>query len=136
MGYLFVLGYVLIIGLATFFMKVGLKVMSPYQLNFLMGIGMLLTGIPALLIAQKSFKLPPKDLPLGFLIGAMMATGSLLYVLAFNKLNASVATVLASVYVVVVILLSWIFLKERMDAVKIFGLALTFIGTAILVFKS
>jgi drug/metabolite transporter (DMT)-like permease len=136
MGYLFVLAYVVLVGIATFLMKTGLKTLSPYQLNFLMGIGMLLTGIPALLIAHKTFKMPVKELPLGLLIGVMMAAGSIFYVLAFSKLNASVAAVLASAYVIVVIVLSWIFLKESMDAVKIAGLALTFIGVALLTLRS
>lgn len=135
MGYLFVLGYVLIIGLATFLMKVSLKSLSPYQLNFLMAIGMFITGVPALLIAHRTFKMPSKELPLGLLIGVMMATGSILYVLAFNKLNASVAAVLATTYVLLVILLSWIFLKESMDMVKILGLGLTFLGIAILTLR-
>jgi drug/metabolite transporter (DMT)-like permease len=136
MGYLFVLGYVIVVGLATFLMKIGLKSLSPYQLNFLMGVGMLLTGVPALLIAHRSFKLPVKELPLGLLIGIMMAGGSILYVLAFNKLPAAVAAVLASAYIVVVILLSWVFLKESMDFVKIAGLALTFFGVLLLTYRS
>ncbi len=130
------LGYVVLVGIATFLMKVGMKNLSPYQLNFLMGIGMLITGVPALLIAHKSFKIPIKELPIGMLIGIMMATGSILYVLAFNKLPAAVAAVLASAYVVVVIILSWIFLKESMDATKIAGLLLTFTGVLLLTYKS
>jgi drug/metabolite transporter (DMT)-like permease len=136
MGYLFVTGYILLVGVATFLMKVGLKTLSPYQLNFLMGIGMLLTGIPALLIAHKSLKLPVKEVPMGLLIGVMMATGSILYVLALNKLSASVASVLAATYLTVVIVLSWLFLKESFDAIKILGIALTFIGALLLTLRS
>lgn len=136
MGYLFILGYVLIIGVATFLMKVSLKSLSPYQLNFLMGIGMLITGIPALLIAHRTFKMPVKDLPVGFAIGIMMATGSILYVLALNKLSASVASVLAATYVAVVIVLSWLFLKESFDAIKIAGVALTFVGVLLLTYRA
>ncbi len=136
MGYLFNLGYIIIVGLATFLMKTSLKTLSPYQLNFLMGIGMLLTGIPALLIAHKTLRIPQKELPLGLLIGVMMAVGSLLYVLAFNKLSASVAAVLATLYVAVVIVLSWIFLKEGFDLVKVAGLVLAFVGTALLTLRS
>lgn len=136
MGYLFVLGYVVLVGLATFLMKTSLKTLSPYQLNFLMGVGMFITGIPALLIAHKSFRIPASDLPMGMLIGTMMAVGSILYVLAFDKLPAGVAAVLASAYVLVVIVLSWIFLKESMDASKVLGLVLTFAGVAILTYKS
>jgi drug/metabolite transporter, DME family len=136
MGYLFVLGYILLVGVATFLMKVSLKALSPYQLNFLMGIGMLLTGVPALLIAHKTFKMPIKDLPAGIAIGTMMALGSILYVLALNKLPASVASVLAATYVAVVIVLSFIFLKESFDAIKIAGIILTFIGALLLTYKS
>ena len=136
MGYLFVLGYIIIVGFATFLMKFSMKSLSPYQLNFLMGIGMLLTGIPALLIAQKSFKIPAKELPIGFAIGMMMAIGSILYVLALNKLSASVASVLAATYVAVVVLLSAIFLKEKFDLIKVLGLALTFIGALLLTYKA
>lgn len=136
MGYLFILGYIVLVGVATFLMKVSLKSLSPYQLNFLMGIGMLITGIPALLIAHKSFKLPAKEVPIGFLIGVMMAAGSILYVLALNKLSASVASVLAATYVAVVIVLSWLVLKENFDAIKIAGIVLTFIGALLLTYKT
>lgn len=136
MGYLFVLGYILIIGFATFLMKVSLKSLTPYQLNFLMGIGMLITGIPALLIAQRSLKIPGKELPIGFAIGIMMAVGSILYVLALNKLSAAVASVLAATYVAVVVVLAAIFLKEKFDLIKVLGLALTFTGALMLTYKS
>jgi len=136
MGYLFIVGYILIVGVASFLMKVSLKSLTPYQLNFLMGIGMLITGIPALLIAQRSFKIPTKELPLGLLIGTMMAVGSLFYVLAFNKLEASVAAILATLYVAVIVLLSWIFLKESFDLVKVVGLILAFVGTALLTLRA
>ncbi len=136
MGMIFIAGYILLVGIATFLMKVGLKTLTPYQMNFLMGIGMLLTGIPALLLAQKSFKIPAKELPLGILIGIMMAGGSIFFVLAVNKMSVSVASVLAATYVAIVALLSWIFLKESFDAVKLLGLILTFAGALVLTYKS
>jgi len=136
MGYLFVFGYVILVGVATFLMKVSLKSLSPYQLNFLMGLGMLATGIPALLIAQHSFKMPVKDLPAGIAIGVMMAIGSILYILALNKLTASVASVLAATYVGVVVILSILFLKESFDLVKVIGILLTFAGSLLLIYKS
>jgi drug/metabolite transporter (DMT)-like permease len=136
MGYLFILGYVVIVGSATFLMKVGLKTINPYQLNFLMGLGMLITGVPALLIADRSFKLPIKELPLGLSIGVMMAVGSLLYVLAFNKLAAGIASVLAISYVLVVIILSFVFLKESITLPKVFGILLTLLGVGLLTLSS
>src|SRR5476651_1475847 len=131
MGYLFVLGYVLLVGIATFLMKASLKTLNPYQLNFLMGIGMIITGIPALLIADKSFKLPIKELPLGMLIGIMMAGGSILYVLAFNKLPVGVAAVLATTYVLVAIVLSVFFLKEGVTGPKVLGIIFTLVGVGL-----
>lgn len=133
---MFILGYVLLVGLGTFLMKVGLKTLSPYQLNFLMGIGMFLTGVPALLIAHKTFRMPVKELPMGILIGVMMAAGSILYVLALNKLSASVASVLAATYVSVVIILSWLVLKESFDVIKVAGIVFTFIGALLLTYKA
>ena len=135
MGYIFVVGYILLVGIATFLMKVSLKNLSPYQLNFLMGIGMMITGIPALLIAHRTFKMPAKEVPIGLLIGTMMAVGSILYVLALSKLSASVASVLAATYVGVVIILSWLLLKESFDAIKVVGILLTFIGALLLTYK-
>lgn len=136
MGYVFIFGYILLVGIATFLMKVGLKTLSPYQMNFLMGIGMLLTGLPALWLAQKSLKVPVKELPLGLGIGVAMAVGSILFVLALYKLSASVASVLAATYVSVVVILSLLFLKESFDDVKVLGLALTFIGALLLTVKA
>ena len=126
----------MLVGVATFLMKASLKTLTPYQLNFLMGIGMLITGLPALWLARKSFKLPTKEIPVGLAIGLMMAVGSILYVLALNKLSASVASVLAASYVAVVVILSLIFLKESMDLVKIGGLTLVFVGVLLLTYKS
>ena len=136
MGYFFILGYIVFVGVATFLMKVGLKTMTPYQMNFLMGIGMLITGIPALLLAQKSFKLPSKEIPMGLLIGVMMSIGSIFFVLAVNKLPVSIASVLAATYVALVVVLSWIFLKESFDAIKILGIILTFAGALLLTYRS
>ena len=96
---------------------------------------MIITGIPALLIADRSFKLPVKELPLGLLIGVMMAGGSILYVLAFNKLPAGVASVLATTYVLVVIVLSVFFLKESVTVPKVLGIIFTLVGVGLLSFK-
>lgn len=136
MGYLFIVGYIVLVGIATFLMKIGLKNLSPYQLNFLMGIGMFVTGLPALLIAHKTLRMPTKELPLGLAIGIMMAGGSILYVLAMDKLPASIAAVLATIYVLVVVLLSWVFLKEGFDLIKVLGILFTFVGAALLVWRA
>lgn len=136
MGYLFLLFYVLLVGVATFLAKSSLKSLDPYQLNLLMGIGMLIIGAIAIWLANKSFRVPSKELPIGIAIGSMMSAGSVFYVLALNKLSASVASVIAASYVGVVIVLSWIFLKESMDWIKITGLIVTVAGIFILSYKA
>jgi drug/metabolite transporter (DMT)-like permease len=136
MGYVFIAGYILLVGIGTFLMKVSLKTLSPYQLNFLMGLGMLITGIPALWLAHKTFKMPIKELPAGFLIGTMMALGSILFVLAMDKLTVSVASVLAATYVIVAVILSAVILKEGFDTIKILGIVLTLAGALLLTYKS
>jgi drug/metabolite transporter (DMT)-like permease len=97
---------------------------------------MFITGLPALLIAHKTLRMPAKELPVGLAIGIMMAGGSILYVLALNKLTASVASVLAATYVGLVVILSLVFLKESFDLLKIIGIVLTFAGSLLLVYKS
>lgn len=136
MGYLYVLGYILLVGIGTFLMKVSLKNLTPYQLNFLIAIGMFFISVPALLLAQRSLKMPVKEVPMGFLIGLMMAGGSVLFTLAVSKMSPSVASVLVGLYVVVVVVLSWLFLKESFDWIKVVGLVFAFAGTAILTFRS
>lgn len=73
---------------------------------------------------------------MGLLIGVMMAIGSILYVLALNRMPASIAAVLATIYVLVVVVLSVVFLKEGFDYIKVLGIILTFAGVALLTWKS
>jgi len=136
MGWIFLWGYVGLIGVATFLMKYAMKDLSPYQINFLMALGMLVTGVPALLIADTSLKLPLKGLALGSGLGLMMALGSILYLLALNKLPAGLVAVVAISYVMIVIVLSAIVLHEQFTAFKLAGIALTMIGVAMLTLRS
>jgi drug/metabolite transporter (DMT)-like permease len=131
-GFLFLLGYILLIGVASFLQKFAMKELSPYQLNFFMFIGMFLTAIPALLIAQKSVAVPMQSAPLGLLIGLLMALGSLSYVLAIARLPVGLAASIASSYLIVVVVLSLMFLHEPMSLAKGVGLALTIVGVTIL----
>lgn len=117
-------------------MKFAMKDLSPYQINFLMAIGMLVTGVPALLYFDKSLKIPLKGLALGGGLGLMMAVGSVLYLLALNKLPAGLVSVIAISYVIIVIVLSMVFLHERMDAIKLIGMILTIVGVGLLTLRS
>ncbi len=136
MGYLYLLGYILVIGVGTFLMKYGMKYLDAYQMNFLMAIGMLVITVPVLLITNKTLRIPKAGLAIGSVIGLAMALGSIFFVLAIGKLPAGLTAAIATAYVLVVVLLSVIILKESLDAVKLIGIILTVAGVALISLKS
>src|SRR5205807_9676776 len=131
-GFAFLLGYIVLVGVASFLQKFSMKELSPYQINFLMAIGMLVTAVPALWIEQGSLLVPLKSLPLGGPIGLAMALGSISYVLALSKLPVGTAAAISTSYIVLVVLLSRIFLSESLSWLKIVGILLTIVGVALL----
>ena len=131
-GFLFLLGYILMVGGASFLQKVAMKDLSPYQLNFFMFVGMLVTAPAAVWLAHRSVSFPTQSVPLGLLIGLLMGIGSLSYVLAIARLPVGAAASISASYLVVVVALSAIFLHEPMSLVKVAGIALTLAGVAIL----
>jgi drug/metabolite transporter (DMT)-like permease len=132
MGALYLAGYIVSIGVATFLLKYVSDDLSPYQINFLMAVGMIVIGVPALLVAERTLALPRAGLPLGGLVGLLMAAGSILYVLAIAELPVGLASAIATSYVVLVVVLSRIVLHESLSAAKVLGLALTIGGVALL----
>lgn len=131
-GLAFLLGYIVMVGVASFLQKFSMKQLNPYQVNFLMAIGMLVTALPALWLKQGSLKVPIKALPLGAPIGLLMALGSISYVLALSELPVGTAAGISTSYVVLVVLLSWVFLNEPVSWLKLIGIVLTITGVALL----
>lgn len=131
-GFAYLLGYIVMVGVASFLQKFSMKELNPYQVNFLMAIGMLVTAVPALWLKQGDLAVPVKSLPLGAPIGLLMALGSISYVLALSKLPVGTAAAISTSYVVLVVLLSWVFLHENLSWMKIIGILLTVIGVAML----
>src|SRR5947208_14939682 len=76
-GFGFLFGYIVLVGTASFLEKFSMRQLNPYQVNFLMAIGMAVTAVPALWIKQGSLTMPTKALPLGAPIGLLMALGSI-----------------------------------------------------------
>src|SRR2546421_11530531 len=72
-GFAFLLGYIVLVGTASFLEKFSMKQLNPYQVNFLMAIGMAVTAVPALWVKQGSLTVPTKGFPLGAPIGLLMA---------------------------------------------------------------
>lgn len=131
-GFGFLAGYVVMVGVASFLEKFSMKQLNPYQVNFLMAIGMAVTAVPALWIKQGNLTVPTKTLPLGAPIGLLMAVGSICFVLSLSKLPVGVASAISTSYVLLVLFLSWFFLNETMSWMKIAGTALTLGGVALL----
>ena len=134
-GYAFLLGYVVLVGVASFLQKFGMKQLNPYQINFLMAVGMLVTAVPALWLTQGSLTVPAKALPLGAPIGLLMSLGSISYVLALSKLPVGTAAAISTSYVVLVVVLSRVVLGESLSWPKIAGILLTTAGVALLSFE-
>src|SRR6266487_229627 len=131
-GFAFLLGYIVLVGVASFLQKFSMKQLNPYQINFLMAVGMLVTATPALWIKQGSLTVPTKALPLGAPIGLLMALGSICFVLSLAKLPVGMATAISTSYVVLVVLLSRLFLHESVGWMKTGGIALTITGVTLL----
>jgi drug/metabolite transporter (DMT)-like permease len=131
-GFAYLLGYIVLVGVASFLQKFGMKQLNPYQINFLMALGMLVTAVPALWIKQGDLTVQVKSLPLGAPIGLLMALGSISYVLALSKLPVGTAAAISTSYIVLVVLLSRIFLDESLSWMKIIGICLTIIGVGLL----
>ena len=131
-GFGFLASYVVMVGVASFLEKFSMKQLNPYQVNFLMAIGMAVTAIPALWIKQGSLTVPTRALPLGAPLGLLMALGSICFVLALAKLPVGMATAISTSYVVLVFFLSWLLLHESMSWMKIAGTLLTIGGVALL----
>ncbi len=131
-GFGFLFGYIVLVGSASFLEKFSMKQLNPYQVNFLMAIGMAVTAAPALWIKQGSLNVPLKALPLGAPIGLLMALGSICFVLALSELPVGMATAISTSYVLLVLFLSWLFLSESISWMKIAGTLLTITGVALL----
>ncbi|HKP12024.1 MAG TPA: DMT family transporter [Blastocatellia bacterium] len=131
-GFAFLAGYIVLVGVASFLQKFSMKQLNPYQINFLMALGMLVTAVPALLIKEGNLTVPTKSLPLGVPIGLLMALGSISYVLALSELPVGTAAAISTSYIVLVVLLSRIFLGESLSWLKITGILMTVVGVALL----
>jgi drug/metabolite transporter (DMT)-like permease len=131
-GFAFLAGYVVMVGVASFLQKFSMRQLNPYQVNFLMAAGMVVTAIPALLIKQGSLTVPGKSLPLGAPVGLLMALGSISYVLALSKLPVGTAAAISTSYVLLVVVLSRIFLGESLSWLKVVGILLTVAGVSLL----
>ncbi|HEX6311751.1 MAG TPA: DMT family transporter [Acidimicrobiia bacterium] len=136
MGPVALAGYVAALGVATYLLKVALQDLSAYQVNVLMGVAMLVVSVPAVLVTEGSLRMTGGRLPTAALVAVLMAVGSVLYALALSRLPAGITAAIATSYVVIVVVLSAIFLKERFDWIIALGVASTLGGVALLSYRA
>ena len=131
-GFIFLLGFIALAGSGSFLQKFSMNQLTPYQIYFLMALGMIATAVPALLIKQGDLTVPTKALSLGAPIALLMGLGSISYVLALSKIPAGTASAISTSHVIVVVLLSRLFLRESLGGLKVTGILLTIVGVALL----
>ncbi len=115
--------YIVMIGVGAFLEKPALKGLTATQLNALMGIAM--TAVAGITLAVKGPRLPMTKRTLGVLgVGVMIGTASVFYFL--------VASAASNASVVVTVVLSAIFLHQRLGRARGAALALTLLGVTLL----
>ena len=97
---------------------------------------MVVIGIPAVLVADGTLSIPSRHLGIGAVVALLMAAGSIFYALALTSLPAGPTAAIATSYVVIVVVLSALFLHERLDWVSVLGLVLTIAGVVTLSFRT
>jgi drug/metabolite transporter (DMT)-like permease len=123
--------YIVVIGVGAFLEKPALKGLTATQLNALMGIAM--TAVAGIALAAKGPRLPMTKRTLGGLgVGVMIGTASVFYFLGLRGLPVSVASATSNASVVVTVVLSAIFLHQRLGRARGAALALTLLGVTLL----
>lgn len=121
----------LIWGSSFILMKVGLQHLTAYEVASLR---MLFAGLVLLPLALKHFsKIPKNKLPYVFLSGML---GSLLpaylFCIAELELDSSIAGVLNSLTPIFVVILGALFFKQKTSTLKIIGIIISLIGSALM----
>jgi drug/metabolite transporter (DMT)-like permease len=89
--------------------------------------GFVAFGLYALLARQPA--MPPRDIwGLSLINGVIDIGGNAFYVLAAQTGRMDVAAVLGALYPASTVVLAWIFLKERITSVQMFGVILAFLA--------
>ena len=130
-GFVIMGAYVVMIGVGSFLEKPALKGLAATQLNILMGIAM--TAVAGIALAVKGPPLPMTKRTLGALgVGVMIGTASVFYFLGLRGLPVSVASATSNASVVVTVVLSAIFLHQRLGRARGAAIVLTLLGATLL----
>jgi transporter family protein len=134
--YVLVASVIVLWGLWGFFGKVGLaRRMPPLSMFFAeVTVGFLIGAALLLFLASRGQRLPWEQSwnAFGVLSGAGLAVGLLLYYLALERAWASVVIPVTATYPIVSVLLSVVFLAERLTWAQSLGLGLIAVGLVLL----
>lgn len=129
-------GFAWAVGIILF--RISGRKVTPIGLNVFKNLIALFLIIPTVLLLRQEFDpdLPPRVLPLFLLSGVLgIAISDTLFLAALNKLGAGLLAIVDCLYSPFVIILSFIFLGERMTAWQIIG-ALLVVSAVLTVSKA
>lgn len=109
--------------------KVTLEQFPPMSLAFIRFALALLLLLPFLFFQKDKDNIQKKDIPLLFLVGALMTTFHIsFFYLGLLRTSASTASILTMTIPVFSVLIGWIFLKEKIYTVNVHGIVLGLVG--------
>lgn len=122
-------------GLWGFFGKYALKLVSPVSLILFETIGAIifqLLVVVFLLYSKNRFDTNPSGISFAILTALFGVIGTILFFFTLSKTKASVLVPLTALYPVVTVLLSLIFLKEKVTLVQGIGIMLAIAASILL----
>jgi drug/metabolite transporter (DMT)-like permease len=123
--------YLVIIGVGAFLEKPALRGLDATQLNGMMAIAMTAVAGVALVIEGPSLPMTKRSLAVVG-VGGMIGVASVFYFLGLNGLPVSVAAASSNSAVIVTVLISTIFLRQRLSLLRGGAMVMTLLGVTLL----
>ena len=118
----------------TFLSKLGSETIPPNTMQYLFNWGSIPVGLVFLVRQRFRLEKSAKGIAFGLLVGILSAAGQLALFAAFRySSNASVVTVITSLYPLVTVILAVLFLRERLNRTQMVGLG--FAAAALVIFS-
>jgi drug/metabolite transporter (DMT)-like permease len=113
--------------------KLTLQEIPPMSLAFLRFVIAIFLILPFLIFEKDKTRLQKNDLPWIFLSGTLMITLNIgLFYMGLERTDAVTAAILTMVIPVSSVFLGWIFLKEKVYIINLFGIFLGLIGASLI----
>ena len=122
-------------GLWGFFGKYALKFISPLSLILFETIGAILVQIIVLLIlfySKQKFDTNTAGVGIAMLVAIFGVIGTILFYFTLSKTKASILVPLTALYPVITIILSFVFLKEKVTLIQGVGIGLAIVASVLL----